>query len=86
MGEFNLTQPEALNHPEAGFNAYTYKRIPFADLSKEYDIRQIISAAQDGITIHAMYLGDATLHLHSIAKNPLREIPLINVANAFFWD
>ena len=47
-----------MNHPEAGFNAYTYKRIPFADLSKEYDIRQIISAAQDGITIHAMYLGE----------------------------
>lgn len=83
--EVKFTINNEVQYPQlAGFNAYTYKRIPSADLSKEYDIRQIISAPQDGITIHAMYLGDATLHLHSIAKNPLGEIPLVNVANAFF--
>ncbi len=81
--EFDITT-KVKNPSLPSWNMYSLKRIPGPDLKNGNVIKQIISAPQNGIKIHEMHLATATLKLHSVGKNPLGAIPILNISNPFF--
>ena len=77
-------QAETIQQPTAPWIAYTYKRIPDANLSNEYVVRQIISTPITDFKIHELYFGKAELKLNSVDYNPLGNIPVLSISNPFF--
>lgn len=83
--KFDIEQKaEKIQQPTAPWVAYTYKRIPDANLKNDYVVRQIISTPITDFKIHELYFGNAELKLGSVDFNPLGDIPVLAVSNPFF--